>query len=45
MSVDRPPPKGGKEPDKKALLRRLAELALGAGLTALLRVWFEKLSQ
>ncbi|MGA5253317.1 hypothetical protein ACPCKZ_31720 [Streptomyces pseudogriseolus] len=45
MSDDRPPPKGEKDPDKKAFSRRLFELLLGAATTAALRVWFENLWQ
>ncbi|MEV0926871.1 hypothetical protein AB0I99_17390 [Streptomyces spongiicola] len=41
MSVEGSPEKGGNGPDKKAFRRRLAELALGAALTAGLRKLFE----
>ncbi|MFD9398228.1 hypothetical protein ACFWA4_05345 [Streptomyces sp. NPDC060011] len=45
MSVESPPPEGGKDPDKKAYRRRIAELALKAALAAVFRVLFERLWQ
>ncbi|MFF4828222.1 MULTISPECIES: hypothetical protein [Streptomyces] len=45
VSDDDSPTEGEKKPDKKAFLRRLAELALKAALVAVLRFLFEKLWQ
>jgi hypothetical protein len=46
MSVDGPPPKGGgKEPDRKAFCRRIAELALKAALAVAFRALFERFWQ